>query len=131
MNLFKAYIVFFTEIAITFILLLFLILMNPAPEHTAELIITMMFVIIYDFCAIRYFGEYTNKITVNRRINEKAKAVLNIVCQSAAHIYLGIVIMDYVYIYLKKDLYCFAVLLLSIILSATDFLIRYKRTVGK
>lgn len=131
MNLFKAYIVFFTEIAITFILLLFLILMNPAPEHTAELIITMMFVIIYDFCAIRYFLEYTNKITVNRRINEKAKAVLNIVCQSAAHIYLGIVIMDYVYIYLKKDLYCFAVLLLSIILSATDFLIRYKRTVGK
>lgn len=127
MNLFKAYIGFFTEIAITFILLLFLILMNPAPEHTAELIITMMFVIIYDYVAIRYFWEYTNKITVSRGFNEKAKAVLNIACQSAAHIDLGVVIMDYVYIYLKKDLYCFTVLLLSIVLTAIDFLIRYKK----
>lgn len=127
MNLFKAYIVFFTEIAITFILLLFLILMNPAPEHTAELLITMMFVIIYDYVAIHYFWEYTNKITVSRRFNEKAKAVLNIACQSAAHIDLGVVIMDYVYIYLKNDIYCFTVLLLSIVLTAIDFLIRYKK----
>lgn len=87
----------------------------------------MIFFIIYTVFSIRYWLAYTNNITANRKVNNRLKDILNILWQSAAHLILGIVILDYVYIYLKNDLYCIIILLLTTITAITDFLIRYKK----
>lgn len=87
----------------------------------------MIFFVIYTVSSIRYWLAYTNNITADWKVNDRLKDILNILWQSAAHLILGIVILDYVYIYLKNDLYCIILLLLTIIAAITDFLIRYKK----
>lgn len=129
-NFFKSYRLALIEIGLTFALLFFLILTtfnkNTFDDNTG-LLLTMIFFIIYTVSSIRYWLAYTNNITANRKVNNRLKDILNILWQSAAHLILGIVILDYVYIYLKNDLYCIIILLLTIITAITDFLIRYKK----
>lgn len=129
-NFFKSYRLALIEIGLTFALLFFLILTtfnkNTFDDNTG-LLLTMIFFIIYTVSSIRYWLAYSNNITANRKVNNRLKDILNILWQSAAHLILGIVILDYVYIYLKNDLYCIIILLLTIITAITDFLIRYKK----
>lgn len=129
-NFFKSHRLALIEIGLTFALLLFLILTTfnkNTLDDNIGLFLTMIFFVIYTVSSIRYGLAYTNNITADWKVNDRLKDILNILWQSVAHLILGIVILDYVYIYLKKDLYCIILLLLTIVTAITDFLIRYKK----
>lgn len=129
-NFFKSYRLALIEIGLTFTLLFFLILTTfnkNTFDDNIGLLLTMIFFVIYTVSSIRYGLAYTNNITADWKVNDRLKDILNILWQSAAHLILGIVILDYVYIYLKNDLYCIILLLLTIVTAITDFLIRYKK----
>lgn len=134
MKRFKPYVLSLTEIGLTLVLLLLLTLtrfgLNSFDDNIA-LLFTIVFTLIYAATSIRYMLAYTNMIKVNWRVNDRVKDIFNILWQSAAHPFLGVTVLDYVYFYLKNDLYCFIVLLLSVIAAVSDFFIRYMRMIKK
>lgn len=134
MKRFKPYVLSLTEIGFTLVLLLLLTLtrfgLNSFDDNIA-LLFTIVFTLIYAAISIRYMLAYTNMTKVNWRGNDRARDIFNIIWQSAAHLVLGVTVLDYVYFYLKNDLYCFIVLLLSVIAAVSDFFIRYIRMIKK
>lgn len=134
MKRFKPYVLSLTEIGLTLVLLLLLTLtrfgLNSFDDNIA-LLFTIVFTLIYAAISIRYMLAYTNMIKVNWRGNDRLRDIFNILWQSAAHLVLGVTVLDYVYLYLKNDLYCFIVLLLSVIAAVSDFFIRYIRMIKK
>lgn len=134
MKRFKPYVLSLTEIGLTLVLLLLLTLtrfgLNSFDDNIA-LLFTIIFTLIYAAISIRYMLAYTNMIKVNWRGNDRVRDIFNILWQSAAHLVLGVTVLDYVYFYLKNDLYCFIVLLLSGIAAVSDFFIRYIRMIKK
>lgn len=130
MKRFKPYVLSLTEIGLTLVLLLLLTLtrfgLNSFGDNMA-LLFTIIFTLIYASISICYMLAYTNTIKVNWRANDRARDIFNISWQSAAHLVLGVTVLDYVYFYLKNDLYCFIVLLLAVVAAVSDFFIRYRK----